>query len=230
MLILLKIDHFSLFCEAHDSKGRGLMRFAIGNLANEIASKYFINEVLETGEDSLIIIMNPDEISDFYPVEKVRVMLSEIQEAIFRHLTLSVSCIVSNHLMAFFTRLALSINSLLINLKNTVNLDIKFDFYKFNKVINKLETLEEINIKFNNLFNEICDSLVFEKDNKYPALISSIMEYINSINETRLQKSMELLSKSHATVEEICNSVGISNAKLNSSLGNVLACFFAFRR
>lgn len=335
ILILLKIDHFAVFCEAHDSKGRNLMRFAIANLTNEIISKYYINEVLETGEDNLTVIINPNEISDFYLVQQIKLMLSEIQEVIHKHLSLSVSCIAGtrisgiknissefnkilemsnyrlifghssimitseiianvntdeykypvhkekllfdslmlgkmykvrliyndmlnftshhsyNDLMAFFTHLALSLNSLLINLKNTVNLDINFDFYKFNKVINKLETLDEINIKFDNLFKDICDSLVLEKENKYPALISLIMEYISKnyhdpnlslniiaeyvdkspvylgrifnkltgksisdcINETRLQKSMELLSESRANIEDICTSIGISNAK-----------------
>ena len=335
MLILLEIDNFAAFCKTYKSTDRNLMLFTIEKIANEIASNYFINEVIETGDNNLTVIMNLDELPGVYPIEKVRVMLSEIIAAIKKHCTFSVSCIVGNRihgiqnigaefnkivemssyrliyghssiivvpelivntktdeltypvhkenllfdslmlgkidkaisiyremlsctdrhsyndLMAFFTRLSLSVNSLLVNLKSMINLNASFDFYSFNKIINKQETLEEINGIFESLFKEICDALAFDKDNKYQDLISTIADYINShyhdpnlslkivaeyvdkspvylgrifkkltgksvsdcINEIRLKKSMELLSKSNENIEEICNNVGISNVK-----------------
>jgi Response regulator containing CheY-like receiver domain and AraC-type DNA-binding domain len=83
-----------------------------------------------------------------------------------------------NDLMAFFNSLALSINSFILKLDHTTNIDIKFEFYEFSKFLNSSETLDQINARFEALFKEVCDSLTVDKEDKSERLISQIIKYI----------------------------------------------------
>jgi len=224
------------------------------------------NIKLDLSRNFILVILkidrNVDEPSAEVPYEKITSILAEVQEAVSKHLKLSVSCIVSeyihgaknictgfaktlemssyrliyghssiillpelakniktdelkypankekqlldslmlgnpekamsiylemlkctngysyNDLMAFLTRLALAINSLAANLRNTASCSVEFDFYTFNKILNKLETLDEINARFESIFEEICDILVVKKEDIYSSLIASITDYI----------------------------------------------------
>jgi len=83
-----------------------------------------------------------------------------------------------NDVIAFYTQLSLSFNSFINKLNSTANTRIDFNLYTFNMFLNKAETIEEINSKFELLFKEICDALEPNKEEKSKELISIINDYI----------------------------------------------------
>jgi YesN/AraC family two-component response regulator len=193
-----------------------------------------------------------------YPARKEKQLLDqlllgkpELAVEIYNEMVAYAKTFSYNDLMVFFSNLSLSVNACISKLADTVQADINFNFYEFSKTLNNMETIDEINEKFEALFREISNSLSPEAGEKNDTLVSSIQEFINckyvdpnlslytvaeyvnkspvylgriykkatgksiqdEINDVRLKKSMELLSRTQLTVQEICSQVGVANEK-----------------
>ena len=193
-----------------------------------------------------------------YPIKKEKQLLDQLllgkpEQAIdiYKEMVDYAKSFSYNDLMVFFSNLSLSVNTCIAKLTATVQPDIRFEFYHFNKSLNNMETIDDINERFEELFKEICNSLSSETAEKSDSLLSSIQDFINKkyidqnlsldtvadyvnksptylgriykkltgksiqdeINDIRLKKSMELLSSTQLTVQDICSRVGVSNEK-----------------
>ncbi|MBZ9685963.1 AraC family transcriptional regulator [Clostridium estertheticum] len=92
-MFILKIDHYKNFVVKYDDKDRTLYKYAISNIAIEIVSEHYINEIVDIGTDhfSVLININDDEKSIETIHSTVKTMVSKIQEYVDKYLHISLS-------------------------------------------------------------------------------------------------------------------------------------------
>ncbi|UVI30469.1 helix-turn-helix domain-containing protein [Paenibacillus spongiae] len=92
-LILLKIDGYKSFVEKHNEMDRSLYKYAIANIAKEVTSEYFSNEVIDTSADQLAVLADvkafPGSLEPIY--DAFHAIVSRIQDNVRRHLNISLS-------------------------------------------------------------------------------------------------------------------------------------------
>ncbi|GGG01285.1 AraC family transcriptional regulator [Paenibacillus abyssi] len=88
LAILIKIDSFQAFKLKYNAIDRGLVRFAVSNIAHELVNKVYPNEIamIEEEETALIVQMPHSEFG-----EALYLTLAEIQETIQNYYKISVS-------------------------------------------------------------------------------------------------------------------------------------------
>lgn len=98
IVILVKIDQYSLFCDQNSKEDQRLLKFAFLNIAGEILSHQFNNEILDMGEDNIAVILNCDTPSGNIEPHSVllKCSLEKIQMSIRQHFDVSVSFFISN--------------------------------------------------------------------------------------------------------------------------------------
>ncbi|GGD78042.1 AraC family transcriptional regulator [Paenibacillus nasutitermitis] len=96
MLISFKIDHFETFSTQFQENDRQLFRYSIGNLANESYSAEFVNEAVDMGEDTVIVIMNINPVTGKDAVEKVIALTRSIQLWCDQHLRVSLTATIGS--------------------------------------------------------------------------------------------------------------------------------------
>lgn len=108
-------------------------------------------------------------------------LLAKLQaaNAVYNDMAQTASERSYNDIIQFFTQLALSMNSFINRLNSATNSGIDFEFYRFGIFLNKAETIQEINRRFEQMFSEICDSLESSvKEDKNSELLSIVDDYI----------------------------------------------------
>jgi two-component system response regulator YesN len=89
-VLLFKIDAFRLFKENYNAFDRGLIRFAISNIAQELLSRAYISDIAIMEEDETVLIIQTDLLDDD---DHLYLILAEIQDAVqmYYNITVSVS-------------------------------------------------------------------------------------------------------------------------------------------
>jgi two-component system response regulator YesN len=89
-VILFKIDGYRAFRERYNLVDRGLIRFAISNIAHELLGNFYRDDVANMEEDEIALILQ----SDRAPTEDpLYLILGEIQDTVrsYYHISISVS-------------------------------------------------------------------------------------------------------------------------------------------
>ncbi len=92
-VLLFRIDNLRAFREKYNTFDRGLIRYALGNIAKEMLDREFVSEPVLTEEEETAFIVQTDKV-EFDEV--LYVLLSEIQDAMRRYYNVSVSVSVGD--------------------------------------------------------------------------------------------------------------------------------------
>lgn len=92
-LYLLKIDHYQDFVAKYTDKDRSIYKYAIANVAGEVTSQHYSNEVIDIGADQLIVLVDltdsPDAPDILY--ETFESIVADIQSHSHQYFDLSLS-------------------------------------------------------------------------------------------------------------------------------------------
>jgi two-component system response regulator YesN len=94
-IAILKIDHFSDFLNANRPDERGLIKFAIMNIASETCSQKFRTESVDMNDDSMILLLNNQNPSNLLDETFFSGLFSDVQNQILKHLGLSITVTIS---------------------------------------------------------------------------------------------------------------------------------------
>lgn len=90
---LLKIDHYKEFVDKYNEKDRSLYKYAIANIAKEITSEHYQNEVIDTAFDQFTVLVdlnerqsNPEEVYN-----TCHLIVATIQKVVKQYLNISLS-------------------------------------------------------------------------------------------------------------------------------------------
>ncbi|MCC3375921.1 AraC family transcriptional regulator [Cohnella sp. REN36] len=95
LLLLLKIDHYSVFCSRYSSRDRGLLKFGIMNIVSEHLSGLHKHECVEVDEDQIVVLVNCNSAVETSLQEQLIALVYEIQKNTSKYLQLSVSVTIS---------------------------------------------------------------------------------------------------------------------------------------
>ncbi len=127
------------------------------------------------------------EIKEYvYPIRKEKMlfdalMLNKTEKAkqILKEIFSSTFDYPYTVLNSMLLRLTSSISDTFTNIESISAFSIDYSFNSFMSILNRYETLEEIRIKFNEMFDHISLILNKKKDSKYEILISKVYDVIN---------------------------------------------------
>ena len=95
-VIVFRVDDFFELCKKYDKKPDKLLLYGICNICNEIFRSIFeVLEVCESGRDNVSIIINQNEIE--IDLEKINKTMVEVQDAVEKYLSISITGGVSNN-------------------------------------------------------------------------------------------------------------------------------------
>jgi two-component system response regulator YesN len=86
--LLFKIDAFRLFKENYNAFDRGLIRFAISNIAQELLGRAYMSDIAIMEEDETVLIMQTDRLDDD---DNLYLIVGEIQDAVQMYYKITVS-------------------------------------------------------------------------------------------------------------------------------------------
>lgn len=95
-LALLKIDDYAAFCGERSEAERKLFRFAIGNIAEEIAGESFASQTLDMPGDHVLLLMGMRADGGADEQEQVEAVLRRIQETLLTYYKLSITVVCSD--------------------------------------------------------------------------------------------------------------------------------------
>lgn len=95
LILLLKIDQFSDFCNKYTLKDRNLFKFSIMNIASEICSEHFVNEPVEAGENLIALLLNASESNQLESSHVLYELIKSIQLSTSKYLEISLSITIS---------------------------------------------------------------------------------------------------------------------------------------
>ncbi|QJD86845.1 helix-turn-helix domain-containing protein [Cohnella herbarum] len=92
-LYILKIDFYKDFVEKYNEIDRSLYKYAIANIAKDVTSEYFVNEVIDTAPDQLVVMANIDELLENPNMiyDSFHVIVAKVQSYAQQHLNISLS-------------------------------------------------------------------------------------------------------------------------------------------
>ncbi len=98
VLILLKIDNYNSFCKKNSLSERDLWRYAISNIANEIAGYQYENETIEMPGNCILLLLdlNKERTEKAGGTKDIYSLCQEIQVKVEEYMDISLSCVVSN--------------------------------------------------------------------------------------------------------------------------------------
>lgn len=264
-IIIIRIDNFNMFCVENNDRDRGLYRFAICNISEELLSLHFSCISVDMENDHIALIVN---IEKNYENNKLYTVLlpdiiNKIQNSILQYFNLSLSVTVSSissninsiqilykeayefsnyrlrygkrciitpemlndvnkndlkfpsgknkllidalklnriaqakklyleiadHIVIYsyqnirfvLTYLFSSIYNVLNSIEINSTIGFNINFSDFCSKLNILETLDEINSQFMDLFDHIAETIENNKNNKTELIVRKILDYINS--------------------------------------------------
>ncbi|EXX85945.1 hypothetical protein BG53_07160 [Paenibacillus darwinianus] len=92
-VILFKIDRYAAFREQYDSYNRGLIRFAVSNIAHELISRSYRSDVANADEDETALILQSEQ-----PLHEdhLHLVLGEIQDAVHHYYGIGLSVAIGD--------------------------------------------------------------------------------------------------------------------------------------
>lgn len=98
VLILMKIDNYNSFCKKNSLSERELWRYAISNIANEIAGYKYENETIEMPGNCILLLLDlsKERAEKAGGMRDVHSLCQEIQAKVEGLMEISISCVISN--------------------------------------------------------------------------------------------------------------------------------------
>lgn len=209
----------------------------------ELAKIY--NELLETshyklfsGHKSILFVENikfHGVTQHIYPLQKEKalidvMLLGKLDKA--KEFYLSIMENITSYTFSAFNsallRLIFSINSAVETIEKNSDFPFQYNFNQFIADLNKLETLDEVNMKFFNVFEQISEQIELRKSSRHNVMIDKAIEIIHSeIKDYNLSLDMLAekfcISSAHLgrlfkkqvgkSVADYINEVRLENAK-----------------
>lgn len=193
LLIVIKIDNYSDFCNKYNASDRNLLKFGVSNIATELLSQKYVNTSVDMLGDHIVLIINtPDE--DYMLLEDdLNDKIRDVQVSVEKHLDIKVSVAVSNQ-----GKLIEDIASLYSDAMNT------YDYFTFkehqcilwSKNIHVLEPatfiyptqkenqlIDALMLRNGKEAKELYDSIILStKDYSYSVFYNSILRLTLAIN------------------------------------------------
>lgn len=97
LLILMKIDNYNSFCKTNSLRERELWRYAISNIANEIAGYKYENETIEMPGNCILLLLDltKEHGEKAAGMKDIYSLCQEIQTKVEECTEVSLSCVVS---------------------------------------------------------------------------------------------------------------------------------------
>lgn len=92
-MYMLKIDFHKEFVDKHNENDRSLYRYAITNIAKEITSEHYRNEVIETASDQFTVLadLNEQQSNPEMLYHTFQAIVAKIQKQVKEHVNISLS-------------------------------------------------------------------------------------------------------------------------------------------
>lgn len=94
-IVLVKIDNYSDFCQEYNSKDRSLFKFGMMNIILECFSKHYKADTIDMGQENIVVLLNVPDVNDNHLSNSFEELLAAVQEAVLKHLNISLSMTVS---------------------------------------------------------------------------------------------------------------------------------------
>lgn len=209
LLILIKIDSYSEFCNKFNLEDRLLMKYGTMNIISELLSSSFKNECIDIDEDKIVALIN---YTDNHIPSNNEVLISIIRSIQYhtdKHLDISLSFSLSEEID--------SLNTLNEEYRNTIDLSYYRLIYGPKSLIfrNTL-IIPSIEFKYPSEKDKLLtDALLLEHITDAKKILSEIIAYASQYSITILNFTLLRLLFSINYVIEIINSNNDLNLKYN---------------
>lgn len=94
-LVLFRLDRYRAFLERYDERDRSLLKFAVANIINDLASTQYPNDIIELEADKLVLLLETDlREQEATGQQNLRRLVSAIQSMVKQYLRFSLSATI----------------------------------------------------------------------------------------------------------------------------------------
>lgn len=234
-MCLIKIDNYSKFVSMNSQKERWALRYAIVNIATELAVDYGVFEIFSSEPDKFVVLIDCSKITEYKVLqEKVERYLCEVQSNTLKYLRISLSTAYST----MFQGLQ-HLPSMHNNMKDSILLKMRYghgaiitpymmdelNTDNFHIPVKKEEQLVEKVLEGNYesaaaIYQSISPMLY---QYSYNEIVNCIVHLIYSIHSTVLSRMPAVKDGQDLTLQQFLR--GIQNAEVSSDIDNVMDAF-----
>ncbi len=95
IMVLLRIDQFNDFCSTNNYEDRNIIKFATMNVLTELMSASLHCECVDLGDDRIVCLVEYDRNDYSSKDDRINAILTQFQEYIKKHLSISFTIVVS---------------------------------------------------------------------------------------------------------------------------------------
>ncbi|MDQ6421430.1 AraC family transcriptional regulator [Paenibacillus sp. LHD-117] len=234
-MCLIKIDNYSKFASMNSKKERSALRYAIVNIATELAANYGRYEIFSSEPDKFVVLMDCSTVTEYKVLqEKVEQFLREVQSNTLHYLRISLSMAYST----MFQGLE-HLPSMHNNMKDSILLKMNFghgaiitpfmmdeiNSDNFHIPAKKEEQLVEKVLEGNyesaaSIYQTISPMLY---QYSYNEIVNCIVHLIYSIYSSVLSKMPAVKESQDLTLQQFLR--GIQNAEVTADIDSVMDKF-----
>ncbi|WP_054023122.1 AraC family transcriptional regulator [Bacillus sp. FJAT-28004] len=234
-MCLIKIDNYSQFVSMNSQKERWALRYAIVNIATELAEEYGVCEIFSSEPDKFVVLMDCSTVTQYKVLqEKIERYLCEVQSNTLKYIRISLS-------MAYSTmfRGLEHLPSMYNNMKGSILLKMRYGHgsiitpYMMDEIntdnfhipVKKEEQLVEKVVEGNYesaaaIYQTISPMLY---QYSYDEILYCIVHLIYSIYSSVLSKMPAVKDSQDLTLQEFLR--GIQNAEVSTDIDSVMDSF-----
>jgi len=234
-MCLFKIDNYSQFVSVNNQKERWALRYAIVNIATELAADYGVCEIFSSDSDKFVVLMDCSTITQYKVLqEKVERYLREVQSNTLKYIRISLSMTYST----MFQGLE-HLPSMYNNMKGSILLKVRYghgcmitpymmdeiNTDNFHIAVKKEEQLVEKVLEGNYesaaaIYQSISPMLY---QHTYDEILYCIVHLMYSIYSSVLSKMPAVKDSQDLTLQEFLR--GIQNAEVGADMDRVMDAF-----
>ncbi|NIK78731.1 YesN/AraC family two-component response regulator [Paenibacillus castaneae] len=234
-MCLIKIDNYSQFVSVNSQKERWALRYAIVNIATELAGDYGVCEIFSSEPDKFVVLMDCFTVTQYKVLqEKVERYLREVQSNTLKYLRISLSMAYSTmfqgleHLPSMYNNMK---GSILLKMRYghgsiiTPYMMDEINTDNFHISIKKEEQLVEKVLEGNYesaaaIYQTISPMLY---QYMYDEIVYCIVHLIYSIYSNVLSKMPAVKDSQDLTLQQFLR--GIQNAEVSTDIDSVMDAF-----
>lgn len=217
-ILIIRIDQFCEFAKKYEGSDRGLLKFAIMNIAHEILSKEYNVLTVDMNTNQIAIFLNLPADAPDSSVEISDSLIKEVQELILKYLELSISVTVSST--------GVSVESIGYLYRQAVDAALYRMFYGYKCIINaeriaKLELKQyEYPLRKEKL---LINEFMLGKTSEAMSLVKEIIEETSQYSFAAFNIAVVHLSYAVSTAVNamLINSVSFTGLNVNNIFQNL---------
>jgi len=234
-MCLIKIDNYSNFVSVNSQKERWALRYAIVNIATELAVDYGVFEIFSSDPDKFVVIMDCSTVSEYKVLqEEVERYLREVQSNTLKYLRISLSMAYSTmfqgleHLPSMHNNMK---DSILLKMRDghgsiiTPYMMDEINTDNFHVSVKKEEQLVEKVLEGNYesaaVIYKAISPMLYQYT--YNEIMYYIFHLIYSIYSSVLSKMPAIKDSQDLTLQQLLR--GIQNAEVSTDIDNVMDTF-----